>query len=50
MELLERFDTYLKSSDRTPSAQFYCSDLKKFATWFEKRYGSGYGRLRTCMA
>lgn len=40
MELLERFDAYLKSIDRTPSAQFYYSDLKKFATWFETRYGS----------
>lgn len=40
MELLHQFEVYLKSTDRTSSAQFYCSDLKKFTTWFETRYGS----------
>jgi integrase/recombinase XerC len=40
MELLCKFAVYLKSTDRASSAQFYCSDLKKFYTWFETRYGS----------
>jgi len=40
MELLHQFEVYLKSTDRTISAQFYCSDLKKFTIWFEIRYGS----------
>lgn len=40
MELLRQFEVYLKSTDRTSSVQSYCSDLKKFTTWFETRYGS----------
>jgi len=39
MELLHQFEVYLKSTDSI-SAQFYCSDLKKFTIWFEIRYGS----------
>lgn len=39
MELLRQFELYLKSTDRTSSAPSYCSDLKKFTTWFELRHG-----------
>jgi integrase/recombinase XerC len=40
MELLRQFAVYLKSTDRAVSAQFYCSDIKKFTTWFQTRHGS----------
>lgn len=40
MDLLKQFEAYLKSTDRIPSAQFYCSDIRKFITWCEQRYGS----------
>jgi integrase/recombinase XerC len=40
MDLLKQFEAYLKSTDRIPSAQFYCSDIRKFITWCGQRYGS----------
>lgn len=39
MELLKQFEAYLKSTDRSASAKFYCSDIQKFASWFERRHG-----------
>lgn len=39
MELLKQFEAYLKSTDRSASVKFYCSDIQKFAGWFERRHG-----------
>jgi hypothetical protein len=40
MKLLELFEAYLKNTDRTFSAQFYCCDIQKFGTWFGRQYAS----------
>ncbi len=47
MKLLEQFQAYLKSTDRSSSAQFYGSDIHKFVLWFQKRYGCFEGAAIT---
>ncbi len=39
MKLLEQFQAYLKSSDRSSSAQFYGLDIQKFVLWFQEQHG-----------
>ena len=39
MKLLEQFQAYLKSTDRSSSAQFYGSDIEKFVLWFQQQHG-----------
>lgn len=40
MDLLERFEDYLRNTDRGTSARFYIGDVKKFKAWFEGRHGN----------
>jgi site-specific recombinase XerD len=40
MDLIERFEDYLRNTDRGTSARFYIGDVKKFKAWFESRHGS----------